>query len=121
MTPFDNFFRRITDHSPHDYQKRIAELPVQDCLIRVPTGCGKTAAVIGAWLWRRHIDRADKPATLEIASHYWLPFDIDGIEAKLPTAEAMTREDIDPISFISWFPFLVLRQRVVPRRPLNYA
>src|ERR1700730_2284134 len=32
--------------------------------------------------WRRHIDRPDKPATLAIASHHWLPFDIDGIEAK---------------------------------------
>jgi hypothetical protein len=32
--------------------------------------------------WRRHIDRLDKPATITIAEHHWLPFDIDGVEAK---------------------------------------
>jgi CRISPR-associated endonuclease/helicase Cas3 len=64
MTSFDNFFLRITDHLPHGYQKQMAELPVRDCLIRVPTGCGKTAAVIGAWLWRRREDREGTPTRL---------------------------------------------------------
>src|ERR1700722_17259194 len=46
---------------------------------------------------------------------------IDGMGAKLATAEVMTREDNDPMIFIPWSPFLVLRQRVVPRRPLNHT
>jgi len=37
MTPFDNFFRGITGNLPHDYQRYLAGMPVQDCLIRVPT------------------------------------------------------------------------------------
>ena len=57
MTDFDSFFHKITQNSPYEYQKQIAELPIKDCLIRVPTGCGKTAGVIGAWLWRINIDR----------------------------------------------------------------
>lgn len=64
MTDFDRFFHGITNHLPHEYQKRMAELPVRDCLIRVPTGCGKTAAVIGAWLWRRREDRERTPTRL---------------------------------------------------------
>ena len=64
MTPFESFFCRITGHLPHPYQGTLAELPVRDRLIRVPTGCGKTAAVIGAWLWRRHIDPQRTPTRL---------------------------------------------------------
>ena len=57
MTDFDSFFRKITQNSPYEYQKHLAELPIEDGLIRVPTGCGKTAGVIGAWLWRINIGR----------------------------------------------------------------
>lgn len=64
MTAFDKFFHQLTDHLPHEYQKQMAELPVKDSLIRVPTGCGKTAAVIGAWLWRLREDRAQTPTRL---------------------------------------------------------
>jgi len=64
MTPFESFFFSITDHLPYPYQGALAELPVGDCLIRVPTGCGKTAAVIGAWLWRRRIDPQHTPTRL---------------------------------------------------------
>ena len=64
MTPFESFFHSITGHRPHSYQSTLAELPVRDSLIRVPTGCGKTAAVLGAWLWRRHIDRQRTPTRL---------------------------------------------------------
>jgi CRISPR-associated endonuclease/helicase Cas3 len=64
MTPFESFFCSITGHLPYSYQSALAELPVVDRLIRVPTGCGKTAAVIGAWLWRRGIDRQHTPTRL---------------------------------------------------------
>lgn len=52
MTDFESFFHTITDRWPYRYQRELAEVPMNDCLIRIPTGCGKTAAVIAAWLWR---------------------------------------------------------------------
>ncbi|MFL6227344.1 MAG: CRISPR-associated helicase Cas3' [Pyrinomonadaceae bacterium] len=58
---YDDFFRRAfaeahaaTDGpSPFDYQTRLALKPALPALVNVPTGAGKTAAIIGAWLWRR--------------------------------------------------------------------
>jgi CRISPR-associated endonuclease/helicase Cas3 len=68
---FDQFFIAATDHAqgPFDYQCRLAcgeRLPGEteaqwlaggtDCnsrLINIPTGLGKTAAVVLAWLWNR--------------------------------------------------------------------
>jgi CRISPR-associated endonuclease/helicase Cas3 len=64
MTEFDRFFQRITKNLPYEYQKQVAKLPAKDCLIRVPTGCGKTAAVIGAWLWHINHDREQTPTRL---------------------------------------------------------
>lgn len=64
---FETFFERATDHTPYDYQKRLAcgelnegERPNQGSpcvsrLIDIPTGLGKTAAVVMAWLWNRLI------------------------------------------------------------------
>lgn len=67
---YDKFFRKATgpDHSPYGYQCRLAcgpqakpDQPVilkegttcQSQLINIPTGLGKTAAVVLAWLWNR--------------------------------------------------------------------
>jgi CRISPR-associated endonuclease/helicase Cas3 len=47
-----DFFRAVAENAPLPYQRRLVEGPWPDCLI-VPTGLGKTAAVIGAWLYRR--------------------------------------------------------------------
>lgn len=65
MDAFDRFFRRATGHEgPFDYQCRLAlggELPQ---LLDVPTGAGKTAGVVLAWLWRRRFaDEATRKAT----------------------------------------------------------
>ena len=38
---------------PFPYQQRLAEADSFPDLVRVETGCGKTAAVVLAWLWRR--------------------------------------------------------------------
>jgi len=38
---------------PFPYQQRLAEADRFPDLLRVETGCGKTAAVVLAWLWRR--------------------------------------------------------------------
>ena len=70
-TDFGSFFKRATGIAagPYDYQRRLAcgergrgesEKEWLSCgtkceskLIDIPTGCGKTAAVVLAWLWNR--------------------------------------------------------------------
>lgn len=55
----EGFWRRATGEpgqpgfAPYRYQRRLAEFGLPE-LIDVPTGCGKTMAVM-AWLWRRHL------------------------------------------------------------------
>jgi CRISPR-associated endonuclease/helicase Cas3 len=59
MMTFAEFFKAATGHEPYDYQRRLAEgdggglRPCQSQLINIPTGLGKTAAVVLAWLWNR--------------------------------------------------------------------
>jgi CRISPR-associated endonuclease/helicase Cas3 len=55
---FDRFFNGATcGHEPFDYQRRLAgrdtDTACQSQLINIPTGLGKTAAVVLAWLWNR--------------------------------------------------------------------
>lgn len=65
---FDEFFQAATGNSPYGYQCRLAcgddarsDKPEsltggRECcsqLINIPTGLGKTAAVVLAWLWNR--------------------------------------------------------------------
>ena len=49
--PFRRFFRAVVGHAPYPYQERLAFEPWPETLI-IPTGLGKTAAVLAAWLWR---------------------------------------------------------------------
>jgi CRISPR-associated endonuclease/helicase Cas3 len=57
MMTFEQFFEAATAHTPYDYQRRLAEGDAVRCcqsqLINIPTGLGKTAAVVLAWLWNR--------------------------------------------------------------------
>ena len=71
FTPFEQFFRTATaGQSPFAYQRRLAvgEGSGEACvsrLIDVPTGCGKTAGVVLAWLWNRVVlEREDWPRRL---------------------------------------------------------
>lgn len=52
---FEAFFQAATGNLPYDYQRRLAGndagRPCESLLISIPTGLGKTAAVILAWLW----------------------------------------------------------------------
>src|SRR5580658_330595 len=59
FTSFDNFFKAATQRpgnpsrGPFPYQRRLATADSLPQLLDVPTGLGKTAAVILGWLWRR--------------------------------------------------------------------
>ena len=64
---FEQFFKSATGgNQPYDYQRRLAEDPAcQSRLIEIPTGLGKTAAVVLAWLWNRvHLGQKDWPRRL---------------------------------------------------------
>ena len=50
---FAEFFGKATGHAPFPYQMRIALSKDLPQLVDIPTGAGKTAAVVMAWLWRR--------------------------------------------------------------------
>lgn len=49
---FSEVFTAATGHAPWPYQEALSRQPCSNRLIDVPTGCGKTAAVILAWLYR---------------------------------------------------------------------
>ncbi len=63
---FDAFFRAATGNAPYAYQRRLAGDTLgracESQLINIPTGLGKTAAVVLAWLWNRvaHADAAHR-------------------------------------------------------------
>lgn len=48
---YDEFFRKATGHYPYAYQRRLSLDGLPEALA-VPTGAGKTAAVVLAWLFR---------------------------------------------------------------------
>jgi len=54
---FGEFFEAATGHEPYAYQCRLAGggtgRPCNSQLLSIPTGLGKTAAVVLAWLWNR--------------------------------------------------------------------
>jgi CRISPR-associated endonuclease/helicase Cas3 len=69
MMIFEHLFETATGHAPYDYQRRLAGgdagRPCTSQLIHVPTGLGKTAAVVLAWLWHRVAPSLNsQPATL---------------------------------------------------------
>lgn len=61
---YDDFFRQATGHGdgPYDHQRRLAEESWHN-LVDVPTGLGKTAAVVLAWLYKRLIKRDHETPT----------------------------------------------------------
>src|SRR6266576_546631 len=66
---FGEFFKAATGNSPYDYQSRLAGndsgTACDSRLINVPTGLGKTSAVVLAWLWNRvHLHNPKWPRRL---------------------------------------------------------
>jgi CRISPR-associated endonuclease/helicase Cas3 len=66
---FEAFFRMAFNHEPFDYQRRLATSETLYSLVNVPTGAGKTAAILGTWLWRR----LHNPASVGRRLVYCLP------------------------------------------------
>jgi len=62
---YRKFFKVATSLSndPYPYQVRLATEEVFPNLLDIPTGLGKTAAVVLAWLWRRRFDERLKTKT----------------------------------------------------------
>jgi len=75
FTNYEEFFGRAfvdrarNGQQPFHYQRRLALTDPLPSLLNVPTGAGKTAAVLGAWLWRR----LNKPETVGRRLIYCLP------------------------------------------------
>lgn len=55
--------------TPFAYQRQLAEAAELPALVNVPTGAGKTKAILGAWLWRR----LTKPESVGRRLVYCLP------------------------------------------------
>lgn len=71
MHSYPAFFESLTGNPPYDYQSRLAGgdsgRACESLLIDIPTGLGKTAAVVLAWLWNRvQLKRDDWPRRLVI-------------------------------------------------------
>ncbi len=67
MMTFEQLFTTATGgNQPYDYQRRLAEdSACLSRLIEIPTGLGKTAAVVLAWLWNRvHLQQHGWPRRL---------------------------------------------------------
>ncbi|HJL18314.1 MAG TPA: CRISPR-associated helicase Cas3' [Sandaracinaceae bacterium LLY-WYZ-13_1] len=50
---YATFFEDLTGHPPFPYQRRIGESERLPELLEAPTGAGKTAAIVIAWMWQR--------------------------------------------------------------------
>ena len=52
---FRSFFKQATGLTtgPHEYQAKLAECRRLPDILAIPTGCGKTAAAVLSWVWRR--------------------------------------------------------------------
>lgn len=53
LDPYQRFFEKATGHEPYHYQVRLAMDEQIPDLVWIPTGLGKTAAMVLAWIWRR--------------------------------------------------------------------
>ncbi|RMG00773.1 MAG: DEAD/DEAH box helicase [Acidobacteria bacterium] len=49
---YEDFFKQAFGREPYEFQSEMAEGELPS-IVGAPTGAGKTAAALGAWLWRR--------------------------------------------------------------------
>lgn len=59
MIEFAAFFSKLTGRTPYPWQVELAEAEVPSSrVVRIPTGFGKTAAVVAAWTSDLHTREA---------------------------------------------------------------
>ncbi|MCL4714159.1 MAG: CRISPR-associated helicase Cas3' [Hyphomonadaceae bacterium] len=91
---FETFFEAATRRGirPYPYQLKLAHDPWPETLI-VPTGFGKTAAVLGAWLWKLKAGDPGTPKRLV----YCLPMRtlVEQTEAAAKTWIAAAKRELD--------------------------
>jgi CRISPR-associated endonuclease/helicase Cas3 len=73
MTDFAEWFRSITGNDPFPYQVQLATQSDLPSLVDIPTGAGKTAAIVLGWLWRRHCAPSPIPQATPRRLVYCLP------------------------------------------------
>ena len=56
---YKQLFEKATTNTPFPYQERLATSESLPNLLDIPTGAGKTAAIMLAWLWRRRFASAE--------------------------------------------------------------
>ncbi|MBI4877484.1 MAG: DEAD/DEAH box helicase [Acidobacteria bacterium] len=61
MQTFVHCFRTATNNYPYPFQERLAAEPIISRAMRIPTGAGKTAAVVLSWLYRLDQGNSDAP------------------------------------------------------------
>jgi CRISPR-associated endonuclease/helicase Cas3 len=70
---FSSLFRTCTTEAPFPYQERLATGAELPDLLEAPTGAGKTAAAVLAWLWRRRFAPAEIRSATSRRLVYCLP------------------------------------------------
>lgn len=70
---YSRFFEVATGSIPYSYQIRLAECPALPDVVSIPTGMGKTAAVVIAWLWRRCCSSSETRGSTPRRLVYCLP------------------------------------------------
>ncbi len=50
---FDEFFEQATGFAPYEYQRQLGEAASPPSILEIPTGAGKTQALITSWLYGR--------------------------------------------------------------------
>lgn len=66
IEPFEQFFERATGCPPYAYQRELGERATPPAVLEVPTGAGKTQALLVSWLYARRV-RATGPRRLVYA------------------------------------------------------
>lgn len=57
---FSEWFERATGHAPYAYQRALAAATAPPSVLELPTGSGKTQAVVGSWLFNRQRGRGPR-------------------------------------------------------------
>lgn len=71
---YEAFFRQaMGGNAPYPFQRRLAEAPDLPEVVEIPTGLGKTEAVVLAWLWRRRFQGPQVAARTPRRLVYCLP------------------------------------------------